>query len=71
MIIVIVSQSLLETLAMLPEQQVVPDLESRVIILESLNSRLNINNLTDKRYWINTRFLGDARNVVLSANLKF
>lgn len=36
-----------------------------------LTLRLNINNLTDKRYWVNGSFLGDARNVVLSANLKF
>lgn len=36
-----------------------------------LTLRLNINNLTDKRYWVNSSFLGDARSVVLSANLKF
>lgn len=36
-----------------------------------LSIRLNVNNLTNKRYWVNSQFLGDARTVVLSANLKF
>ncbi len=36
-----------------------------------LTLRLNVNNLTDKRYWVNNSFLGDARVIVLSANLKF
>ncbi|MCD0504587.1 TonB-dependent siderophore receptor [Bordetella petrii] len=33
--------------------------------------RLNVNNLTNKRYWVNSQYLGDARTVVLSANVKF
>lgn len=33
--------------------------------------RLNINNLTDERYWANQYFLGDARTVAFSANVKF
>ena len=33
--------------------------------------RLNVNNLTDRRYWVNQNYLGDARNVVMSANVNF
>jgi len=36
-----------------------------------LTLRLNVNNLANKRYWVNRQFLGDARTVALSANLKF
>jgi len=36
-----------------------------------LTLRLNVNNLTNKRYWVNSQYLGDARTIVLSANLKF
>ncbi|NMG37057.1 TonB-dependent siderophore receptor [Azoarcus sp. TTM-91] len=36
-----------------------------------LTLRLNVNNLTDKRYWVNQYYLGDPRTVSLSANLKF
>ncbi len=37
----------------------------------TLSLRLNLNNLFDERYWANENFLGDARNVMLSASLKF
>src|SRR5690606_6528506 len=33
--------------------------------------RLNVNNLTDKRYWVNNQYLGDARTVMLSASAQF
>ncbi len=33
--------------------------------------RLNVNNVTDKRYWANEYFLGDARTVLFSVNTKF
>lgn len=33
--------------------------------------RLNVHNLANKRYWVNSKYLGDARTVVLSANVKF
>jgi len=33
--------------------------------------RVNVNNLTDHRYWANDRFLGDGRRVTLSANMSF
>lgn len=33
--------------------------------------RLNVNNLTNKRYWVNSQYLGDARTVLLSASMKF
>ncbi|MDD3483186.1 TonB-dependent siderophore receptor [Azovibrio restrictus] len=36
-----------------------------------LTLRLNVNNVTDKRYWVNQYYLGDARTVVMSANLRF
>lgn len=36
-----------------------------------LTWRLNVNNLTNKRYWVNQQYLGDARTVMLSANLRF
>jgi iron complex outermembrane recepter protein len=36
-----------------------------------LTLRLNVNNLTDKRYWVNQYYLGDARTVVMSANIRF
>ncbi|MDR2637615.1 MAG: TonB-dependent receptor, partial [Zoogloeaceae bacterium] len=36
-----------------------------------LTLRLNVNNLADKRYWINQNYLGDPRTVVMSLNLKF
>ncbi|TFL15417.1 TonB-dependent receptor [Pusillimonas caeni] len=36
-----------------------------------LTLRLNINNLTNKRYWINNQYLGDARTVMLSASMRF
>ena len=33
--------------------------------------RLNVNNLTDERYWANYRYLGASRTVSLSANINF
>lgn len=33
--------------------------------------RLNVNNLTNKRYWVNSVYLGDARTVMLSASMQF
>ena len=38
---------------------------------QDLTLRLNVNNLTDHRYWANERFLGDGRRVTLSANVEF
>lgn len=32
--------------------------------------RLNVNNLTDERYWANDSFVGDARTVIFSANIQ-
>jgi iron complex outermembrane receptor protein len=33
--------------------------------------RLNVNNLTDERYWVNESYLGTSRTVSLSANITF
>jgi len=41
------------------------------IAQQDLTFRLNVNNLTDHRYWANDRFLGDGRRVTLSANIEF
>lgn len=36
-----------------------------------LTLRLNVSNLTDKRYWMNSNYLGAGRTLALSAQLKF
>lgn len=33
--------------------------------------RLNVNNVTDKAYWINANYLGDSRTIYASATMKF
>lgn len=33
--------------------------------------RLNVTNLANERYWINSQYLGDARTVLASASIKF
>ena len=33
--------------------------------------RLNVTNVTDERYWINSQYLGDARTVLFSMSTKF
>jgi iron complex outermembrane recepter protein len=33
--------------------------------------RLNVNNVTDKEYWVNQYYLGDRRSIYASATLKF
>ncbi len=38
---------------------------------QTLTLRANVNNLFDERYWANQYFLGDARNFVVSVNLRF
>ena len=38
---------------------------------QTLTVRLNVNNLTDHRYWANERFLGDGRRVTMSLNIDF
>jgi iron complex outermembrane receptor protein len=38
---------------------------------QALTFRLNVNNLTDHRYWANDRYLGDGRRVTFSANIEF
>lgn len=37
----------------------------------SLTLRANVSNLTDKKYWLNTSYLGDPRTVAFSAQLEF
>jgi len=36
-----------------------------------LTLRLNINNITDEEYWVNTNYLGDRRTVHASVSMKF
>ena len=38
---------------------------------EALTLRLNVSNLTDKKYWLNTSYLGDPRTVAFSAQFEF
>lgn len=50
------------------------DIGARYVLNPSANPltlRLNVNNLTDQRYWVNRNFLGDARTIVFSANVNF
>ncbi|MBX8532859.1 TonB-dependent receptor [Pseudomonas cichorii] len=37
----------------------------------SLTLRANVSNLTDKKYWLNTSYLGDPRTMAFSAQLEF
>ncbi|RMQ47417.1 TonB-dependent siderophore receptor [Pseudomonas cichorii] len=36
-----------------------------------LTLRMNVSNLTDKKYWLNSSYLGDPRTVAFSAQLEF
>ncbi|MBX8589900.1 TonB-dependent receptor [Pseudomonas cichorii] len=36
-----------------------------------LTLRMNVSNLTDKKYWLNSNYLGDPRTVAFSAQLEF
>ena len=36
-----------------------------------LTLRMNVSNLTDKHYWLNSSYLGDSRTVAFSAQLEF
>lgn len=36
-----------------------------------LTLRLNVSNLTDERYWVNSQYLGDPRTVLISTSLQF
>ncbi|MGQ7864054.1 TonB-dependent siderophore receptor [Pseudomonas sp. 32A] len=37
----------------------------------NLTLRMNVSNLTDKKYWLNSSYLGDPRTVTFSAQLEF
>lgn len=37
----------------------------------TLTLRMNVSNLTDKKYWLNSSYLGDPRTVAFSAQLEF
>lgn len=37
----------------------------------SLTLRMNVSNLTDKHYWLNTSYLGDPRTIAFSAQVEF
>ncbi|RML85003.1 TonB-dependent receptor, partial [Pseudomonas savastanoi] len=36
-----------------------------------LTLRVNVSNLTNKEYWLNSSYLGDPRTVAFSAQLEF
>ena len=41
------------------------------LVDKEVTFRLNVNNLTDERYWVSHRFLGTSRTVSLSASVEF